>query len=30
LTITTDVHPLVFIDQAARDLEFLGRGYPII
>ena len=27
LTITTDAHPLVFIDQAERDLEFLGRGY---
>lgn len=26
LTITTDAHPLVFIDQAERDLEFLGRG----
>jgi len=30
LTITTDAHPLIFIDQAERDLEFLGRGYPII
>ena len=30
LTVTTDAHPLVFIDQAARDLEFLGRGYPTI
>jgi hypothetical protein len=30
LTITTRAHPLVFIDQADRDLEFLGRGYPII
>ena len=30
LTITSDAHPLVFIDQAERDLEFLGRGYPII
>ena len=30
LTITTDVHPLIFIDQAERDLEFLGRRYPII
>ena len=29
LTITTDAHPLVFIDQAERDLEFLGRSYPI-
>jgi hypothetical protein len=28
LTITTDEHPLVFIDQAEADLEFLGRGYP--
>jgi hypothetical protein len=26
LTITTDAHPLVFMDQAERDLEFLGRG----
>jgi hypothetical protein len=26
LTITTDAHPLVFIDQAERDLEFLRRG----
>ena len=30
LTITTDAQPLVFIDQAEKDLEFLGRGYPII
>ena len=28
LTITTKAHPLVFIDQAQGDLEFLGRGYP--
>jgi len=28
LTITTDAHPLVFIDQTEGDLEFLGRGYP--
>jgi hypothetical protein len=28
LTFTTDAHPLVFIDQAQGDLEFLGRGYP--
>ena len=27
LTITTEAHPLVFIDEAERDLEFLGRGY---
>ena len=27
LTITTDAHPLVFIDQTEGDLEFLGRGY---
>ena len=27
LTITTGAYPLVFIDQAERDLEFLGRGY---
>ena len=30
LTVTTDAHPLVFIDQAEQDLEFLGRGYPTI
>ena len=30
LTITTGAYPLVFIDQAERDLEFLGRGYPIV
>ena len=30
LTVTTDADPLVFIVQAERDLEFLGRGYPII
>jgi hypothetical protein len=30
LTVTTDAHPLVFIDQAEEDLEFLGRGYPTI
>jgi len=29
LTITTDAHPLVFIDQAEPDLDLLGRGYPI-
>ena len=26
LTVTTDAHPLILIDQAERDLEFLGRG----
>jgi hypothetical protein len=30
LTVTTDAHPLIFIDQAEQDLEFLGRGYPTI
>jgi len=30
LTITTGAYPLVFIDQAERDLEFLKRGYPIV
>ena len=30
LTFTTDAHPLVFIDQAERDLELLGHGYPVI
>jgi hypothetical protein len=27
LTVTTDADLLVFIDQAERDLEFLGRGF---
>jgi hypothetical protein len=27
LTVTTDAHPLILIDQAELDLEFLGRGF---
>ena len=28
--IYTNAHSLVFLDKAGEDLEFLGRGYPII